>query len=104
VGHSPLIKTAMFASDPNWGRFCMAIGRAGVVGLEPEKVALYLDDVCVARGGMIATEYTEQAGARVMSQSEFTVRIDLGRGDATDTIWTCDFSYEYVRINAEYRT
>jgi glutamate N-acetyltransferase/amino-acid N-acetyltransferase len=104
VGHSPLVKTAMFASDPNWGRFCMAIGRAGVDGLAPEKVALYLDDVCVARGGMIAPEYTEQAGAGVMSQSEFTVRIDLGRGGATDTIWTCDFSYEYVRINAEYRT
>ena len=104
VGHSPLIKTAMFASDPNWGRFCMAIGRAGVEGLQADRVALYLDDVCVARGGMIAPEYTEQAGARVMSRDEFTVRVDLGRGDAHETIWTCDFSYEYVRINAEYRT
>ena len=82
----------------------MAIGRAGVDGLDPDRVALYLDDVCVARGGMIASEYTEQAGARVMSQAEFTVRIDLGRGTASETIWTCDFSYEYVRINAEYRT
>ena len=104
VGHSPLIKTAMFASDPNWGRFCMAIGRAGVDGLQADRVALFLDDVCVARGGMIAPEYTEQAGARVMSQAEFTVRIDLGRGASQETIWTCDFSYEYVRINAEYRT
>ena len=104
VGHSPLIKTAMFASDPNWGRFCMAIGRAGVEGLEPDRVALFLDDVCVARGGMIAPDYTEEAGARVMSQAEFVVRIDLGRGSAHETIWTCDFSYEYVRINAEYRT
>ena len=104
VGHSPLIKTAMFASDPNWGRFCMAIGRAGVEGLDPDCVALYLDDVCVARGGMIAPDYTEEAGARVMSQAEFVVRIDLGRGTACETIWTCDFSYEYVRINAEYRT
>jgi glutamate N-acetyltransferase/amino-acid N-acetyltransferase len=104
VGHSPLIKTAMFASDPNWGRFCMAIGRAGVDGLDPDRVALYLDDVCVARGGMIAPDYTEEAGARVMSRAEFVVRIDLGRGSARETIWTCDFSYEYVRINAEYRT
>jgi len=104
VGHSPLIKTAMFASDPNWGRFCMAIGRAGIEDLQTERVALFLDDVCVARGGMIASEYTEQDGARVMSQDEFTVRIELGRGDSQETIWTCDFSYEYVRINAEYRT
>jgi glutamate N-acetyltransferase / amino-acid N-acetyltransferase len=104
IGQSPLIKTAMFASDPNWGRFCMAIGRAGIDGLQPDRVALFLDDVCVARGGMIAPEYTEQAGARVMSQAEFTVCIDLGRGTAQETIWTCDFSYEYVRINAEYRT
>jgi glutamate N-acetyltransferase/amino-acid N-acetyltransferase len=86
------------------GRFCMAIGRAGVERLDPDRVALYLDDVCVARGGMIAPDYTEEAGARVMSQAEFVVRIDLGRGTARETIWTCDFSYEYVRINAEYRT
>jgi len=104
VAQSPLIKTAMFASDPNWGRFCMAIGRAGIVGLDADRVALYLDDVCVARGGMIAPEYTEQSGARVMAQDEFTVCIDLGRGVAEETVWTCDFSYEYVRINAEYRT
>ena len=104
VGHSPLIKTAMFASDPNWGRFCMAIGRAGIQDLDPDRVALYLDDVCVAKGGMISPDYTEDAGAGVMSQAEFVVRIDLGRGTARETIWTCDFSYEYVRINAEYRT
>ena len=104
VAESPLIKTAMFASDPNWGRFCMAIGRAGVDGLDVDRVALFLDDVCVARGGMIASTYTEQAGASVMAQSEFTVRIDLGRGSANETVWTCDFSYDYVRINAEYRT
>jgi len=104
VAESPLIKTAMFASDPNWGRFCMAIGRAGVDGLDVDRVALFLDDVCVARGGMIASTYTEQAGAGVMAQSEFTVRIDLGRGVANETVWTCDFSYDYVRINAEYRT
>ena len=104
VAQSPLIKTAMFASDPNWGRFCMAIGRAGVVDLQADRVALYLDEVCVARNGMIAPEYTEAAGARVMSREEFVVRIDLGRGSAHETVWTCDFSYEYVRINAEYRT
>ena len=104
VAQSPLIKTAMFASDPNWGRFCMAIGRAGVDGLDVDRVALYLDDVCVARNGMIASSYTEQAGARVMAQPEFTVRIDLGRGTARETVWTCDFSYDYVKINAEYRT
>ncbi len=104
VGESPLIKTAMFASDPNWGRFCMAIGRSGIEGLRTDRVALFLDDVCVARGGMIAPEYEEEAGAAVMRQSEFTVRIDLGMGDSTESIWTCDFSYEYVRINAEYRT
>jgi glutamate N-acetyltransferase/amino-acid N-acetyltransferase len=104
VAQSPLIKTAMFASDPNWGRFCMAIGRAGIVGLDADRVALYLDDVCVARGGMIAPEYTEQSGANVMAQDEFGVSIDLGRGAAAETVWTCDFSYEYVRINAEYRT
>ncbi len=104
VGESPLIKTAMFASDPNWGRFCMAIGRAGVDELDVDGVALYLDDVCVARGGMMAPEYSERAGAAVVSRDEFTVRIDLGRGTAQETIWTCDFSYEYVKINAEYRT
>ena len=79
-------------------------GVAGVEALDPDRVSLYLDDVCVARGGMIAADYTEQAGARVMSQAEFVVRIDLGRGSAREAIWTCDFSYEYVRINAEYRT
>jgi len=104
IAESPLIKTAMFASDPNWGRFCMAIGRAGVADLDPDRVALYLDDVCIARGGMIAPDYTEQAGAAVMAQAEFTVRVDLGRGSAEETVWTCDFSYEYIRINAEYRT
>jgi glutamate N-acetyltransferase/amino-acid N-acetyltransferase len=104
VAQSPLIKTAMFASDPNWGRFCMAIGRAGVVDLDADRVALYLDDVCVARNGMIAPEYTEEAGARVMRRDEFEVRIELDRGSAQETVWTCDFSYDYVRINAEYRT
>ncbi len=104
VAQSPLIKTAIFAGDPNWGRFCMAIGRAGVDGLDPYAVDLFLDDVCVARGGLMDDGYREDDGARVMAQPEFTVRIDLGRGDASETVWTSDLSYDYVKINAEYRT
>ena len=104
IAESPLVKTAMFASDPNWGRFCMAIGRAGVVGLDPARVSLHLDRVCVADSGMIAPSYTEAQGAEVMARDEFCVRVDLGRGRAEETVWTCDFSYDYVKINAEYRT
>ena len=104
VAESPLIKTAVFAGDPNWGRFCMAIGRAGVANLDTSRVNLYLDDVRVARGGLMAGDYQEADGARVMAQSEFEVRIELGRGDAAEVVWTTDLSYEYVKINAEYRT
>jgi glutamate N-acetyltransferase/amino-acid N-acetyltransferase len=104
VAESPLIKTAIFAGDPNWGRFCMAIGRAGVPQLDTGRVNLFLDDVCVARGGLMAETYTEAAGAHVMAQPEFEVRIELGRGDACETVWTTDLSYDYVKINAEYRT
>ncbi len=104
VAESPLIKTAIFAGDPNWGRFCMAIGRAGVRDLEPGRVNLFLDDVCVARGGLMAEQYSEADGARVMAREEFEVRIELGRGDACETVWTTDLSYDYVKINAEYRT
>ena len=104
IAHSPLVKTALFAGDPNWGRFCMAIGRAGVTGLDQHAVNLYIDEVCVARGGLVAADYTEEAGAAAMAKDEFTVRVQLGRGDAADTVWTSDLSYDYVRINAEYRT
>tara|TARA_Y100001933_G_scaffold13946_4_gene12139 strand:- start:277 stop:1515 length:1239 start_codon:yes stop_codon:yes gene_type:complete len=104
IAESPLIKTAIFAGDPNWGRFCMAIGRAGVADLDTAGVDLFLDDVCVARGGLMADDYREEDGARVMAQPEFTVRVVLGRGDAAETVWTTDLSYEYVKINAEYRT
>lgn len=104
IAHSPLVKTALFAGDPNWGRFCMAIGRAGVAGLDPSAVSLHLDDVCVARGGLVVSDYTEEAGASAMAKDEFTVRVQLGRGHASETVWTSDLSYEYVRINAEYRT
>lgn len=104
VAHSPLVKTALFAGDPNWGRFCMAIGRAGLKDLDTTGVSLHLDEVCVADGGLVAGSYTEAQGADVMARDEFTVRIDLGRGDCAETVWTSDLSYEYVRINAEYRT
>ena len=104
IAESPLVKTALFASDPNWGRFCMAIGRAGIADLDTAGVSLHLDDVCVAERGMIASTYTEARGAGVMAKDEFTVSVDLGRGRARETVWTCDFSYEYVKINAEYRT
>ncbi len=104
IAHSPLVKTAIFAGDPNWGRFCMAIGRAGVANLDPNALDLYLDDVCVARGGMVADDYQEAAGAAVMARDEFTVRVLLGRGEAAETVWTSDLSQEYVRVNAEYRT
>ena len=104
VAHSPLVKTALFAGDPNWGRFCMAIGRAGIEGLDPSGVSLHLDDVCVAEGGLVAASYTEAQGAGVMARDEFTVRIDLGRGTCAESVWTSDLSYEYVKINAEYRT
>ena len=104
VAHSPLVKTAIFAGDPNWGRFCMAIGNAGVAGLDPARVALDLDAVRVAEDGMIAPSYTEAAGAAVMAQDAFTVAIDLGAGPCVETVWTSDLSHDYVRINTDYRT
>ena len=104
VAESPLVKTALFAGDANWGRFCMAIGRAEVVDLDVSNVALWLNEVEVASGGLMSPTYTEAAGAGVLAQDEFSVIIDLGRGDASETIWTTDLSYEYVRINAEYRS
>ena len=104
VAESPLVKTALFAGDANWGRFCMAIGRAEVAELDPSRVSLWLDDVQVASGGLMSDDYTEDAGASVLAHDEFRVLIDLGRGDASQTVWTTDLSYEYVRINAEYRS
>ena len=104
VAESPLVKTALFAGDANWGRFCMAIGRAQVEGLDPSGVSLWLDEVEVAHQGLMSTSYSEEAGASVLAKDEFEVRIDLGRGACAETIWTTDLSYEYVRINAEYRS
>ncbi|MGZ5050385.1 MAG: bifunctional glutamate N-acetyltransferase/amino-acid acetyltransferase ArgJ [Methylobacter sp.] len=104
IAHSPLVKTAFFASDPNWGRILAAVGRAGVENMVLEDVELYLDDVCIVRNGGRADDYTEEAGQRVMDREEITVTVKLGRGSAVQEVLTCDFSYDYVKINAEYRT
>ena len=104
VAHSPLVKTAFFASDPNWGRILAAVGRAGVEQLDINAIKIYLDDLCIVEQGGRSASYTEEAGQKVMAQSEITIAIALGRGGAEATVWTCDFSYDYVRINAEYRT
>lgn len=104
IAHSPLIKTAFFASDPNLGRILAAIGYAGVDDLDVNALKLYLGDFLVAEHGGRAASYEEAQGAAVMKEPEITVRVDLGRGDADVTIWTCDFSYDYVKINADYRS
>ena len=104
IGHSPLVKTAFFASDPNLGRILAAIGYAGIDDLDVSNIAVYLDDVLVAQNGGRAPSYTEAEGQRVMKQSEITIRVVLNRGSATTTVWTCDFSYDYVKINADYRS
>ena len=104
IAHSPLVKTAFFASDPNWGRILAAVGRAGVGDMVLEDVQIYLDDVCIVRNGGVADDYTEAAGQKVMKQEEITITIKLGRGNAMQEVLTCDFSYDYVKINAEYRT
>jgi glutamate N-acetyltransferase / amino-acid N-acetyltransferase len=104
IAHSPLVKTAFFASDPNLGRILAAVGYAGIADLDQTKISLHLDDVHVVTGGGRNPSYREEDGARVMKQSEITVHVDLGRGNVTDTVWTCDFSYDYVKINADYRS
>ena len=104
IAHSPLVKTAFFASDPNLGRILAAVGYAGIADLEQTGIDLYLDDVHVAIQGGRNPDYREEDGQRVMKQQEITVRVLLGRGDAVDTVWTCDFSHEYVTINADYRS
>ena len=104
IGHSPLVKTAFFASDPNLGRILAAIGYAGVNDLDVNQINLYLDDVWVAKQGGRNPDYQEQDGQRVMKQSEITVRVTLARGEAAATIWTCDLSHDYVSINADYRS
>ncbi len=104
VADSPLVKTALFACDPNWGRILAAIGRAGVAALDVNEIKVWLDEVLIAEQGGRAATYTEQAGQQVMNQEELTIRIDLARGDVRETVWTTDLSYDYIRINAEYRT
>lgn len=104
IGHSPLVKTAFFASDPNLGRILCAVGYAGVDDLDVGKINMYLDDVLVAKNGGRNPEYREEDGQRVMKQSEITIRVKLGRGDVAATIWTCDLSHDYVSINADYRS
>jgi len=104
IGHSPLVKTAFFASDPNLGRILAAIGYAGIADLDVDGVRVWLDDVLVAENGGRAAAYREEDGARVMKQAEITVRVDLGRGAARANVYTCDFSYDYVKINADYRS
>lgn len=104
IAHSPLVKTAFFASDPNLGRILAAIGYAGVADLDVVKLKLYLDDVLVAEHGGRAMSYQEEDGQRVMRQSDITIRVVLGRGEVDATLWTCDFSYDYVKINASYRS
>ncbi|WP_418132789.1 bifunctional glutamate N-acetyltransferase/amino-acid acetyltransferase ArgJ [Variovorax sp. 375MFSha3.1] len=104
VAHSPLVKTAFYASDPNLGRILAAVGYAGIADLDQTGIDLFLDDVHVAVKGGRNPSYREEDGQRVMKQSEITVRIGLGRGNASETVWTCDFSHEYVTINADYRS
>ena len=104
IAHSPLVKTAFFASDPNLGRILAAVGYAGIADLDPNKIDLYLDGVHVAVDGGRNPAYREEDGQRVMKQSEITVRVVLGRGNVADTVWTCDFSHDYVTINADYRS
>jgi glutamate N-acetyltransferase/amino-acid N-acetyltransferase len=104
IAHSPLVKTAFFASDPNLGRILAAIGYAGIDDLDVTKVELYLDDVMVAQGGSRALAYREEDGKRVMKQQEITVRVGLNRGASVATVWTCDLSHDYVSINADYRS
>jgi len=104
IAHSPLVKTALFASDPNWGRLLAAIGRAGLPDLQVDLVAVYLNEVLIAENGCRADSYTEEQGVAAMAPEDIVIRIELQRGAAAAAVWTSDFSYDYVRINAEYRT
>jgi glutamate N-acetyltransferase/amino-acid N-acetyltransferase len=104
IAHSPLVKTAFYASDPNLGRILAAVGYAGIEDLDQTKIDLYLDDVHVAQRGGRHPQYKEEDGQRVMKRSDITVRVLLGRGSAEATVWTCDLSHDYVSINADYRS
>ena len=104
IAHSPLVKTAFFASDPNWGRILAAVGRSGIEQFDINAVKIYLDDVCIVENGGVAESYTEQQGQDVMNKTDITISVLLGRGQSQDTVYTSDLSYDYVKINAEYRT
>ena len=104
IAHSPLVKTALFASDPNWGRILAAVGRAGLADLDLDAIRIWLDDVCIVSDGGRDPGYTEEAGQEVMNRSGFVIHVDLARGEAETTVLTCDLSFDYVKINAEYRT
>jgi len=104
IAHSPLVKTALFASDPNWGRILACVGRAGLDALDVAKVDIFLGDVCIVKNGGVSPDYTEAQGAAVMQQEDITIRVELARGAARDRVYTTDLSFDYVKINAEYRT
>ena len=104
IAHSPLVKTALFASDANWGRILAAIGRADISELDIDRVDLYLDEVCLVEKGLPHKDYTEQKGSAVMQQQDILIKVNLNIGEQSATIWTTDLSYDYVKINAEYRS
>ena len=104
IAESPLVKTALFASDPNWGRLLAAIGRAGIDNLDVDRVELHINDVLIAQNGCRAASYTEAQGAAAMASEEIEICVNLNRGDADAAVWTTDLSHDYVTINAEYRT
>ncbi len=104
IAHSPLVKTAFFASDPNWGRILAAVGRSGIKQMELDKIDIYLDEVCIVKKGERAASYKEEQGQQVMNKEEILVRVVLARGTVTEEVLTCDLSYDYVKINAEYRS
>ncbi|MEH6585379.1 MAG: bifunctional glutamate N-acetyltransferase/amino-acid acetyltransferase ArgJ [Halioglobus sp.] len=104
IAHSPLVKTALFASDPNWGRLLAAIGRAGLDKLDVDRVSVYLNEVLIAENGCRAASYTEEQGVAAMAPQDIVIRVELNRGEVDTSVWTTDFSYDYVKINAEYRT
>ncbi|MEH6358202.1 MAG: bifunctional glutamate N-acetyltransferase/amino-acid acetyltransferase ArgJ [Pseudomonadales bacterium] len=104
IAHSPLIKTALFASDPNWGRILAAVGRAGVDELDVGRINIYLDDVCIVESGGAAANYREEQGQAIMNQEEILIRVELNRGSVSETVWTTDLSHDYISINADYRS
>ena len=104
IANSPLFKTAVAGEDPNWGRILAVVGRAGLADLDITRVNVYLDDVCIVESGGKSVTYTEALGQAVMNQSEIAITVKLNRGACSERVWTCDLSYDYVKINAEYRS